>query len=194
MKRHITSFLLLAATRVLAQMPQLPAAPPLPHKELPDVRDVPIPMPWWLPWAITAVALILVGIIVWLLLRPKPLAAIPPRQPISSALRALADLRARVSTIPPQEMSHRVSIVLRRYLSERYAVSATARTTAEIFSDLRAFDPGVPIPRAHGVWKERFAPVARLCDDISFMPAPRTAEESTTLVDLAITRIEEEKV
>ena len=51
----------------------------------------------------------------------------------------------------------------------------------------------VPIPRAQGLWRERFEPVARLCDDISFMPAPRTAEESVTLIDQALARLQEEK-
>lgn len=179
---------------LLAQMPQLPAAPPLPHKALPEMRDVPPPPVWWLPWVIGLLTLLLLGLIIWLILRPKPAAHIPARQPLSSTLRALSDLRSRVTSIPPSEMSHRISLILRRYLTERYAVPATARTTAEIFSHLRQFQAGVPVPRAEGAWKERFAPVARLCDDMSFMPAPRTVDESMALVDLAIARVEEERV
>ncbi|MBL9129714.1 MAG: DUF4381 family protein [Verrucomicrobiaceae bacterium] len=175
-------------------MPQLPGAPPLPHKSLPPMREVPPPPVWWLPWLIGVLVLGLLGFILWLMLRPKAAVVIPPRQPISSALRALNDLRSRVQSIPPHEMSHRVSLILRRYLGERYAVPATARTTEEIFSHLRQFEPGVPVPRAEGAWKERFAPVARLCDDMSFMPAPRTTEESLMLVDLAARRVEEERI
>ena len=35
----------------------------------------------------------------------------------------LNDLRARINTIPPQDMSHRVSIILRRYLQEHNALA-----------------------------------------------------------------------
>ncbi len=194
MLARMSGILLAASSAVLAQMPALPGAPPLPHTALPPVRDVPQPPVWWMPWAIGLVILALLGVVVWLLLRPKAASVIPPRQPVSSALRALTDLRSRLQTIPPTDMSHRVSLVLRRYLSERYAVPATVRTTGEIFSNLRDFGPGVPIPRAAGAWKERFAPVARLCDDISFMPAPRTQDESAALIDLAIQRVEEERM
>lgn len=90
-------------------------------------------------------------------------------------------------------MSHRVSQVLRRYLLERYAVPAPARTTSEIFEGTQERLPGVPIPRAQGLWRERFEPVARLCDDISFMPAPHTPEESAALIDQALARLQEEK-
>lgn len=194
MRHRAFVFILMSAAGALAQMPSLPGAPPLPHKALPETRDVPPPPVWWLPWTIGVLVALMLGVIVWLLLRPKAVTIIPPRQPISSALRALADLRSRLQTIPPSEISHRVSLILRRYLSERYAVPATVRTTNEIFSSLRHFDAGVPIPRAEGVWKERFAPVARLCDDMSFMPAPRTHEESAALVDLAMARVEEERL
>ena len=194
MHRPIIFLVFSTVSGALAQMPSLPSAPPLPHTALPTIRDVPAPPAWWMPWAVGLLIALLIGIIVWLLLRPKTVSIIPPRQPVSSALRALGDLRSRLSTIPPAEMSHRVSLVLRRYLSERYAVPATVRTTGELFTDLRDLDPGKPVPRAPGAWKERFAPVARLCDDISFMPAPRTVEESGDLIDLAIQRVEEERL
>ena len=193
MQRRLVYFLFTASS-ALAQMPTLPGAPPLPHTALPEVRDVPAPLAWWIPWAIGVLMTLLIGVIVWLLLRPKAATVMPPRRPVASALRALNDLRSRLQSIPPTDMSHRVSLVLRRYLSERYAVPATVRTTGEIFSNLRDFGAGVPIPRAAGAWKERFAPVARLCDDISFMPAPRTQEESAALIDLAIQRVEEERL
>lgn len=182
------------ASAVLAQMPQLPVAPGLPHPDLPDAREVASPVAWWVPWAIGGLVLILLGFIVWLMLRPKPAAHIPPRQPLSSCLRALNELRSRVAFVPPAETSHRVSQVLRRYLSERYAVPAISRTTPEIFSGLRQFDPGVPVPRAEGVWKERFAPVAQWCDDLSFMPVPATPEAALALIDQTIAKVEEERL
>ena len=179
------------ASAVLAQMP---AVPPLPHPDLPPAREVASPPAWWVAWAIGAVVLLFLGIIVWLLLRPKPAAHIPPRQPISSCLRALNELRGRVDFVPPAETSHRVSQILRRYLSERYAVPAISRTTPEIFNQLRDFQPGVPIPRAQGVWKERFAPVAQWCDDLSFMPVPATTQAALALIDQTIAKVEEERL
>lgn len=172
---------------------QLPGAPPLPHPELPPPGSVEVPPPWWIPWAVGLALLLLIVLIVWLLTRPKPLPVTPPRQPWSSAFRALNDLKTRLAAIPPQDMSHRVSQVLRRYLQERYAVPAPARTTHEIFDGTQERLPGVPVPRAQGVWRERFEPVARLCDDISFMPAPHTQEESAALIDQALARLQEEK-
>jgi hypothetical protein len=180
--------------QVSAALAQLPAAPGLPHPKLPDAREIASPPAWWVPWTIGLLILIFLGLIIWLLLRPKPAAHIPPRQPISSCLRALNELRTRVSFVPPAETSHRVSQILRRYLGERYAVPAISRTTPEIFSGLRQFEPGVPIPRAEGVWKERFAPVAKWCDDLSFMPVPATTEAALALIDQTIAKVEEERL
>jgi hypothetical protein len=172
---------------------QFSGPPPLPHPELPPPADVELPSPWWLPWAAGSALLLLIALVIWLLLRPKQLPSVPARQPWSSAFRALNDLRGRISSIPPQEMSHRVSQVLRRYLMERYAVPAPARTTHEIFEGTQERLPGVPVPRAQGPWRERFEPVARLCDDISFMPSPHTPEESSRLIDQALASLQEEK-
>jgi hypothetical protein len=186
--------ILCQASALLAQMPQLPAAPGLSHPKLPDAREIASPPAWWVAWGIGGLILIFLGIIVWLLLRPKPAAHIPPRQPLSSCLRALNELRGRVDFVPPAETSHRVSQILRRYLSERYAVPAMARTTPEIFSGLRQFEPGVPIPRAEGVWKERFVTVARWCDELSFMPVPATPQAALALIDQTIAKVEEERL
>ncbi len=175
---------------LLAQFPE-PA--PLPYPQLPAPGQVELLPPWWLPWAAALLLASLIALIVWLLLRPKTLPVTPMRQPWSAAFRALNDLRARAQTLPPQDMSHRVSQILRRYLQERYAVPAPARTTHEIFDGTLERLPGVPVPRAQGVWRERFEPVAHLCDDISFMSAPRTQEESVTLIDQALARMQEEK-
>ncbi|MDB6003411.1 MAG: hypothetical protein JWR15_398 [Prosthecobacter sp.] len=166
---------------------------PLPHPDLPPPDSVELPPPWWIPWAAILLLGLLIALIIWLLVRPKEALPTPPRQPWSSAFRALTDLRARIQTIPPQDMSHRISQILRRYLQERYSVPAPARTTRELFDGTLDRLPGVPVPRAQGLWRERFEPVAHLCDDISFMPSLRTEEESTMLIDQALARLQEEK-
>lgn len=178
-------------TALLAQLPT--GVPPLPHPDLPPPNAVPVPLPWWIGWVVGLFLLLLIGLVVWLLVRPKPVPATLQRQPWTTAFRALTELRGRYESLPPAEMGHRVSQVLRRYLAERYAIPAPARTTNEIFEGTPERQPGVPIPRAQGLWRERFEPVARLCDDISFMPAPRTAEESAALIDDALARLQEEK-
>lgn len=185
----------MTATLTIANLllAQLPGPAPLPYPQLPAPDEVNLPPPWWLPWLAVLLLVLLIALIVWLLVRPKTLPVAPLRQPWSSAFRALNDLRTRAQAIPPQDMSHRVSLILRRYLLERYAVPAPARTTREIFDGRPDRTPGVPIPRAQGLWRERFEPVAHLCDDISFMPAPRTQEESTALIDQAIASMQEEK-
>ncbi len=166
---------------------------PMPHPKLPLPDIVQLPPPWWIPWATVLLLGLLIALIVWLLIRPKEEPSTPLRQPWSSAFRALNDLRARIQSIPPQDMSHRISQILRRYLQERYAVPAPARTTRELFDGKADRLPGMPMPRSQGLWRERFEPVAQLCDDISFMPAPRTEEESTMLIDQALARMQEEK-
>lgn len=173
---------------------QFSGPPPLPHPELPPPDSVTLPPPWWLPWLAVLVLLLLIALVVWLLLRPKQSPAPPLRQPWTSAFRALSDLRTRTQSVAPAEMSHRISQILRRYLQERYAVPAPARTTREIFDVRSERQPGMPLPRAQGMWIERFEPVARLCDDMSFMPAPRTEEESVMLIDQALARLQEEKL
>lgn len=172
---------------------QFPGPGPLPHPDLPPPDSVALPPPWWIPWAAVLLLCLLIALIVWLLVRPKETPSTPLRQPWSSACRALNDLRTRVRTIPPQDVSHRISQILRRYLQERYQVPAPARTTREIFAQKMDRQPGMPVPRAQGMWRERFEPVAHLCDEISFMPAPRTEEESIMLIDQALARMEEEK-
>lgn len=181
---------LLVMQVLLAQF-QGPA--PMPHPELPPPDSVQLPPPWWIPWAALLVLVLLLSLIIWLLIRPKEMPAAPLRQPWSSAFRALSELRTRIPSIPPQEMSHRISQILRRYLQERYAVPAPARTTHEIFDGKMERQTGMPVPRSQGVWRERFEPVAHLCDEISFMPALRTQEESTLLIDQALARMQEEK-
>ena len=166
---------------------------PLPHPDLPPPDSVQLPPPWWIPWATLLLLCLLIALIVWLLVRPKETPTAPLRQPWSSALRALNELRARIQSIPPQDMSHRISQILRRYLQERYSVPAPARTTRELFDGKIDRQPGMPVPRSQGMWRERFEPVAHLCDEISFMPAPRTEEESTMLIDQALARMQEEK-
>ncbi|MBB5032171.1 DUF4381 family protein [Prosthecobacter vanneervenii] len=173
---------------------QFSGPPPLPHPELPAPDGVSLPPPWWLPWLAVLVLAMLIALVVWLLVRPKQTPAPPLRQPWTSAFRALSDLRTRTQTVPPAEMSHRISQILRRYLQERYSVPAPARTTREIFDAKAERQPGLPLTRAQGLWIERFEPVARLCDDMSFMPAPRTEEESLMLIDQALARLQEEKL
>ena len=172
---------------------QFTGPPPLPHPELPPPDTVQLPPAWWIPWAVALLLGLLIALVIWLLIRPKQSPPTPQRQPWSSAFRALNDLRTRIQSIPPQDMSHRISQILRRYLQERYAVPAPARTTREIFDGKTNRLPGEPVPRSQGLWRERFEPVAHLCDDISFMPAPRTEEESTMLIDQALARMQEEK-
>lgn len=178
---------------VLAQLPGAPPPLPLPHPALPPPDPIEPPLPWWIYLAAGVLLLLLTGMVVWLLLRPKPVPPLPVRQPWSSAVRALNDLRSRVEGIRPPDVSHRVSEIMRRYLFDRYAVPAMARTTREIFEGTPDRVPGVPIPRAQGLWRERFEPVANLCDQMSFMPAPRTPQEAEALIDQALARLEEEK-
>ena len=176
---------------ILAQIPGQQGAPepiPLPHPEIPLPVELPQGLPTWLIVAASVIILALVGLVIWLLFKPKPAALPPPIVPIKRALKALKDLKNQAPNLPPPETSHRVSEILRTYFLHRYGVPAPFRTSPELFEN-----PPLTANDARGAWRERFGPLAPVYDEIAFAPVPATVAQAHSLIDLAISKLEEER-
>ena len=179
---------LLAQIAVPSGQPGAPEPVPLPH---PDIAP-PVELPGGLPlWVVITGALIVMGLVIlvlWLLFRPRPAAPTPPHKPIKTALKSLRDLRARSADLQPPEIGHRVSEILRIYFMSRYSVPALFQTTPELFPKWRAAESDTK--RA---WRERFEPLSGIYDEIAFAPQPATQAQAQSLIESAISKLEEER-
>lgn len=176
-----------------AQMPgpQNPAGPepvPLPHPEIPQPAGLSLGVPLWFIIAGAVLILAIIALVLWLLFKPKSVPQAPPRQPWQTALRALRDLRSRSGDLPPPEIGHRVSEILRTYYLDRYAIPAPYRTTPELFPPRDR--PELP-PRLE--WRKRFEPMAATYDAMAFAPNPATQTEAVSLIETAIAKLEEDR-
>lgn len=186
-----------------AQAPQAPPPQPLPHPELPAVPPTPIEVASWVWIASALLALFLLILIVWLMLRPRPPRAAAPINARHIALTALRALHPQADSLPPSEIGHRVSVILRQYLQDRYRIPAPYRTTPELFSPspperttvastgLLQLRPAPVTPPA--TITKQFAPLAEFWDQLAFAPSPASPAESRSLIEVAILRIEEDR-
>jgi len=203
--RLLTVFtVLLGAAQSSAQAPQAPPPQPLPHPDLPPVPAPPVEIALWV-WIVCGLLIaLLLGLILWLLLRPRPLRPVATVNARQVALRALRTLHSESDTLPPTEVGHRVSVILRQYLENRYRIPAPYRTTPELFSSSSTHAPKRTVATA-GLLELRpapitppasivsqFAPLAEFWDQLSFAPSPATIAESRSLIEIAILRIEED--
>lgn len=177
----------LAQTGAQPQMPGQNDAPPLqplPHPELPEVHLLPEPQPVWIYVVGGLVVVALLALVLWLLLRPRAPAALPPRRPWAEAMAALQALSAKSRSLPPPELAGQVSEILRRYFLQRYGIPAPFRTSGEIFDE----SASVKAPRIH-----KYAPLAVLWDELSFAPQPESDSEAGELLARAMTHLEEDR-
>jgi hypothetical protein len=179
---------------VIAQMPQMQGQPPeppkLPHPEIPPPEELPVHYPWW---AYLLGGLVLAGLVTLVIVlifgrKEKPVTV--TKRPLGDALRRMKDLRAKADVLPPSEVGHGVSEILRRYYMDRYHIPAPFKTTEELF-------PRVPIeeePIRRRVWRQRFESLAALYDSLAYAPLPATRSEAIALVETAIIKLEEERL
>jgi hypothetical protein len=104
-----------------------------------DIRDIRGPKfllpPWLLPAAVAGTVLLALaayGVWRWLRRRRRP----RPLLPFEIALQRLEEMRALMQPATAREFSIAVSDVVRRYIEERFGVTATHRTTEEFLHDL----------------------------------------------------------
>jgi hypothetical protein len=123
-----------------APRPPASAGPaPAPAEGSEDIRDIRGPRfifpPWLLPAVIAGALLLAVGawgLWRWLHRRRLPRVLLP----FEIALQRLEAVRALMQPDDAREFSIAVSDVVRRYIEERFGVTATHRTTEEFLHDL----------------------------------------------------------
>lgn len=92
-------------------------------------------VPTWLIFVASFVVISLIGLVVWFLTRKrKP--ALPPKLPRQIALEELDAISAEIETMNPYQFSIRVSDILRRYVTNQYALPVTRQTSVEFLTAL----------------------------------------------------------
>jgi hypothetical protein len=139
------------------------------------------PYPLWVVYTAAAVALVLFGLIVWLLVRwwrnrPVP----PPPTPREIALAGLENARAQIHNLAPYAFSILVSDVLRTYVSTQFSLHATQQTSPEFLASIADF-PGFTAAE-----KTQLADFLQKCDLIKFARIEATSAESASLLEEAI--------
>src|SRR5947208_12305082 len=92
-------------------------------------------IPPWMIFAGAFLALTIVGLIVWLIVkgskRPQP-----AQLPRDRALDALERIRDQIDRLNPYQFSIRVSDILRRYVTEQHGLPVTRQTSVEFLNAL----------------------------------------------------------
>jgi hypothetical protein len=106
-----------------------------------EFHDIAPPVDYSLvpPWVIfvgTFVGLALLGLVAWLIARKRKRPQ-PPQLPRQRAIDALERIAAEIEQLNPYQFSIRVSDILRRYVSEQYALPLTRQTSVEFLTALR---------------------------------------------------------
>ena len=115
-------------------------------------RDIAPPVdysltPPWLVFVGTFVVLALLGLIAWMIARRKP-NPMPPKLPRDRALEELARIEDQIETMSPYQFSIRVSDILRRFVTEQFAVPVTRQTSVEFLNAIAKSSPFSPAQRS----------------------------------------------
>jgi Domain of unknown function (DUF4381) len=110
-----------------------------------EFHDIAPPVDYSLipPWVIFIAAFIglsLLGLLVWFIAR-RGKQAQPPKLPLEIALEELERIRPEIERINPYRFSIRVSDILRRYVTEQYALPVTRQTSVEFLTALARSSP-----------------------------------------------------
>jgi hypothetical protein len=154
-----------------------------------DIRDIKgiislAGLEWWI-YAGGVLALIGLGLLIYLLKRKKPIEVVV-ESPEGRAFREMEEARAYLQEGMAREFSLRVSEVLRRYLEERFHVPVVQRTTEEFLQELRK-------SRLVGVvsHKEELNVFFSLCDQAKFGREPLTLTEMEAMWSSARSFVEQ---
>ena len=136
-------------------------------------------VPLWVIFVGTFLGLALLGLIAWFLgRRQRP--AKPPKLPRARAREALERITDEIKTMSPYQFSIRVSDILRRYVTEQYALPLTRQTSVEFLNALRnsaAFSEEE---------KSLLADFLNRCDLIKFARYDATTVDSRLLLEEAM--------
>ncbi len=139
------------------------------------------------PWVIAVVAflgLCLIGLITWWLVQHFRRGAPPPPLPRERALAELEQARSELSLVTPYQFSIRVSDILRRYVSEQFALPLTRQTSVEFLAALKG------ATQFSEEEKQLLATFLGTCDLIKFAKYEATIDESERLLNEAILFVE----
>ena len=135
-------------------------------------------VPAWLIFAASFVGLSLIGLLVWWLKR-KPKPALPPKLPRQIALEELERITGEIETMNPYQFSIRVSDILRRYVTNQYALPVTRQTSVEFLSALAKSSP------FSANEKSLLEDFLNRCDLIKFARYEATSADSRMLLEEA---------
>ena len=161
----------------------LPAAAQKPLFLAQEFHDIAPPVdyslvPPWLVFAGSFAALALLGWLVWAIARKRRRPR-PPQLPRDRALEALVGIETQIEAINPYEFSIRVSDILRRYVTEQYALPLTRQTSVEFLNSLRASS------NFSDEEKSLLADFLNRCDLIKFARYDATTADSRLLLEEA---------
>ena len=132
------------------------------------------------------VVLLLLALVIWLLFRRKSQRMMQPEPPLRRATALLESLKGRLDGMSAGDAAHEVSVILRDYLQDRYALPAPYRTTQELYGKQAA------VQAREGLC-ERFQPVAEFYDRLEFAPQPASRADCEELITAALEVLREEK-
>ena len=135
-------------------------------------------IPTWAIFLASFVGLSLIGLIVWWLKR-KPKPGLPPKLPREIALEELDRISGEIETMNPYQFSIRVSDILRRYVTNQFALPVTRQTSVEF---LTALAKSSPFSTNEKSLLEDFL---NRCDLIKFARYDATAADSRLLLEEA---------
>jgi hypothetical protein len=135
-------------------------------------------VPPWVVFVAAFIGLTIIGLIVWLISRRKP-TPVPPKLPRDRALEALGQIENEIETLTPYRFSIRVSDILRRYVTEQYALPLTRQTSVEFLTAL------AKSPSFSADDKSLLEDFLNRCDLIKFARYNATTADSRLLLEEA---------
>lgn len=136
-------------------------------------------IPTWAVFGGAAIALLIIGGAVWLIIRARKRATIPVPTPRERALRLLHESERDVDYLSPYEFSIRVSDILRRYVTDEYDLPLTRQTSVEFLNAVR------DAPAFSAEDRALLDDFLSRCDLIKFARYEATREDSRSLLDEA---------
>jgi hypothetical protein len=135
-------------------------------------------VPTWVIFVAAFVGLTVLGLLGWLILRKRPEPQ-PPKLPRERALEALEEIESALETMTPYRFSIRVSDILRRYVTEQFALPVTRQTSVEFLSTLAKSSP------FSGDERSLLEDFLNRCDLIKFARYNATTADSRQLLEEA---------
>jgi len=148
-----------------------------------EFHDIAGPIDYFLlkPWMVfcaVAALLLLVGLTTWLIKRWRNRPAVIKTQR-ERALDLLARIETEIDKVTPYQFSIRVSVILRRYVTEQYELPVTRQTSVEFLNALTASSPFSADDQT------LLRDFLNRCDLIKFARYDATPEDSRLLLDEA---------